>query len=161
MKMFPKNRKAIFNIVDDVKVTVRDFRLRSTRCGFESYRTVDYKVYPKFSEEEMFPKIDAHLEKLFQGEIDESNGDVLDSFLIAIYRESLSFLNREKYEHMDIIKRLSVRFRADEADLKRIVDERKAECVFLEEEYASICQKIDERKEKLYEKRRGRNLKTQ
>lgn len=37
-----KKQKALFNAVDDSRLVVNDFRLRSTVIGFESYRTVEY-----------------------------------------------------------------------------------------------------------------------
>ena len=152
-----KNKKAIFYLVDDERRIVYDFRLRSTKIGFESYRTVDYRVYPQLSEEEMLPKLDEHLEKLCAGAIDDGNGDVLDSILFSVLREAMHNLNRQRFDHQDMIKRLAIRREADRKDIQRLKERREAECHQLEEEYVTICKKKEAYERGVnYEKRRER-----
>ena len=59
-----KKNQALFNAIDDSRIVVHDFRLRATQAGFESYRTVEYRLYHKLEEAEMMPKLEEHLSKL-------------------------------------------------------------------------------------------------
>ena len=56
-----KKQQTQYNAVDDSRSVVNDFILRSTKKGFESYRTVEYRLYHKLQEEEMLPLLDEHL----------------------------------------------------------------------------------------------------
>lgn len=57
-----KKQQSLFNSIDDSRVTVYDFCLRSSvDYGYESYRPVEYQLYHKLKEEEMIPRLDNHL----------------------------------------------------------------------------------------------------
>ena len=81
-----KQEQGLFNTMDDSRVMVHDF---TRRYLYESYRSVDYRVFHKLCEEEMKPKLDQHLEALIAGEVDDANGDMLDNIIFGPYRESV------------------------------------------------------------------------
>lgn len=134
-----KKQKALFNAVDDSRLVVNDFRLRSTVIGFESYRTVEYRLYRKLEEEEMLPMLNEHLAKLFAGEVDDGNGDMLDSILFGAAREALPDLGRQHYDHIDMLRRLTISRIADRDDIRRIRDERQKERDAMQVDYNNIC----------------------
>lgn len=138
-----KNDQALFNAVDDSRTVVQDFRLRTTQAGFESYRTVEYRLYHKLEEDEMMPRLEEHLSKLFAGEVDDGNGDMLDAILFGAAREALPDLGRQHYDHSDTIRRLIIRRKADREDIRRIKEEREAECEAMRIDYEKTCKMLD------------------
>ncbi|MCM1361331.1 MAG: hypothetical protein NC235_05450 [Clostridiales bacterium] len=142
--MFGKKKdQALFNAVDDSRTVVHDFRLRATQAGFESYRTVEYRLYHKLEEDEMMPRLEEHLSKLFAGEVDDGNGDMLDAILFGAAREALPDLGRQHYDHSDTIRRLIIRRKADREDIRRIKEEREAECEAMRIDYEKTCKMLD------------------
>ncbi len=137
-----KKQQALFSAVDDSRSIVNDFRLRSSVIGFESYRTVEYRLYHKLEESEMLPLIDEHLSKLFAGEVDDGNGDMLDSIIFGAAREALPDLGHQHYDHIDMIRRLTISRIADRDDIRRIIDERQKERDAMQSDYNSICQAL-------------------
>lgn len=138
--MFNKKRQqSLYNSMDDSSSTVYDFTLRSTPIGFESYRPTEYVLYHKLDEAEMLPRIDDHLEKLFNGEVDDANGDMLDEILMGAAREALPYLSKQYIDHGDTIRRFIVRRTADRDDICRIRDERVKERDTMQIEYEKIC----------------------
>ena len=123
---------------------VHDFTLRSSELSFESYRTVDYRLYPQLSSEYMVPIIDAHLEKLLSGEVDDANGDMLDRLIFGPARMALPDLISQHVDHADVLRRFIVRRNADQKDLEEILSQRQIELDELNGEYESVCRKIDE-----------------
>lgn len=123
-----KKQQPLFNSIDDSRTLSYDFRLRSTMLGFESFRALEYPLYYKLEESEMIPKLDGHLSKMFSGEIDDANGDMLDSIIFGAAREALPELNRQRYNHIDTLRRLIVRGTVDCKDIERIKQEREIEC---------------------------------
>ena len=119
-----KKKKAQFNMMGDSRVTCYDFIRRFDEL-FESYRAADYKLYHRLSEEEMRPKLDQHLEELFTGDVDDANGDMLDSIILASYRESVTNLNVQRLNHKDMNRRLIAKRVSDYADFVRIREERQ------------------------------------
>lgn len=142
--MFGKKKDhSLFNAVDDSRTVVHDFRLRATQAGFESYRTVEYRLYHKLEEDEMMPRLEEHLSKLFAGEVDDGNGDMLDAILFGAAREALPDLGRQHYDHSDTIRRLIIRRKADREDIRRIKEEREAECEAMRIDYEKTCKMLD------------------
>lgn len=94
--------------VDDEMVVVRDF---NRRTPFWSYRTAAYKPYPPFAQ--FKAEIDAYLEKLFAGELDDGNGDVLDTMISDVLRQAERDLARQRTEHRDMIVSFGLRARSD------------------------------------------------
>ena len=142
--MFGKKKKqALFDVVDDSRTIVYDFRLRSSGMGFESYRTVEYRLYHKLEETEMIPKLEEHLNKLFAGDVDDANGDMLDNILFGAAREALPDLGRQKYDHLDMLRRLIIRRKADREDIRRIRDDRVAEYEAMKIDYERTCKMLD------------------
>lgn len=95
--------------VDDTPVAVNDF---ARRAPFWSYRVKDYMLYEplvKFKEE-----IDGYLEKLFSGDIDEGNGDVLDNMISDLVRQAEQYLKRQQTEHKDLITSFGIRAKSDQ-----------------------------------------------
>lgn len=136
-----KKKKAQFNMMGDSRVTCYDFIRRFDEL-FESYRAADYKLYYRLSEEKMRPKLDQHLEELFTGDVDDANGDMLDSIILASYRESVTNLNVQRLNHKDMNRRLIAKRVSDYADFARIREERQKELEQLEKEYEDVCNKI-------------------
>lgn len=148
--MFGKKKsQALFNAVDDSRTVVNDFQLRSSSSptgsptGFESYRTVEYRLYHKLEEDEMLPLLDEHLAKLFAGDVDSGNCDMLDAILFGAAREALPDLGRQHYDHSDMLRRLIIRRKADREDLRRIKEEREAECDAMKADYERTCKMLD------------------
>lgn len=137
-----KKEQALFNAVDDSRAVVYDFRLRSTATGYESYRTVEYRLYHKLEESEMIPKIDDHLAKLFAGDVDDANGDMLDAILFGAAREARPDLGRQHYDHEDMLRRLIIRRMADREDLRRIKEQREIERDAMTADYEKTCRML-------------------
>ncbi len=140
--MFKKKKSEILNVIDDSKNPVQNFRLRTSKLGFESYRIAEYRIYHKLEEQEMMPRLEEHLEKLFLGEIDDGNADMLDEILFGAAREALPDLNIQRYEHLDKLRRLIVRRKADREDIQRIIDDRVLECQMIIDEHERTCQML-------------------
>lgn len=138
-----KKYPTLFNAVDDSRTIVHDFRLRATQAGFESYRTVEYRLYHKLEEDEMMPRLEEHLKRLFGGEVDDGNGDMLDAILFGAAREALPDLGRQHYDHLDMLRRLIIRRKADREDLRRIKADREAEYDAMRADYEKTCKMID------------------
>ena len=138
--MFEKKKsQALLNAVDDSRTVVHDFRLRSSSpTGFESYRTVPYRQFHKLEEEEMLPRIEEHLAKLFAGEVDSANGDMIDAVIIGAYREALSDLYRQHYNHMDTLHRLIIR---------RHIEDREAELEAIRADLEKTCRMLGKSEE--------------
>lgn len=131
----------LINSMDDTRKIVHDFRLR---MPYENYRTKEYELYHKLLDEEMLPKIDQHLEKLFIGEVDDGNSDVLDAILFTPARESKPDLAKQHVDHEDMIRRLIVRRKADIADFEAITENLKNELSALQAEYDQTSEKLAE-----------------
>lgn len=142
-----KKQQSLYNSVDDSRSTVYDFTLRSTPVGFESYRTTEYTLYRNLDEEEMLPKIDDHLEKLFAGSVDDANGDMLDEIIFGAARGALPYLSKQHIDHNDTIRRFIVRRTADRDDIRRIRDERVKERDTMQTEYDKICKALEKAEE--------------
>lgn len=95
------------------------------RSPYWQYRPAKYQQYKPF--DEYREEIDQYLEKLFGGEIDEENGDVLDNLIGDITRQALNDLDRQRVEHRDAIHSLHVRFESDrtsfESELRHLQEE--------------------------------------
>ena len=142
--MFGKKKsQALFNAVDDSRTVVHDFRLRATQAGVESYSTVEYRLYHKLEEAAMMPKLDEHLSKLFAGDVDDANGDMLDAILFGAAREALPNLGKQHYDHLDMLRRLIIRRKADREDLRRIRDDRVDEYEAMKVDYERTCKMLD------------------
>lgn len=135
-----KKQQSLINSVDDSRSIVHDFCLRKgIDYGFESYRTVEYRLYPKLEESEMIPRLDEHLNKLFAGVVDEANSDMLDAIIFGAAREALPDLGRQHYDHIDLLRRLINRHKADHNDIRRIKEEREKERDIIQGDYDNIC----------------------
>lgn len=143
--MFGKRKNSpptLFNTVDDSRALVNDFRLRSSTV-YESYRTVDYKLYHRLEENEMYSELEGHLERLFAGEIDDGNGDVLDNIIFGAAREALPDLERQHLDHGDTLRRFDVRHQADHHDFTLLLKELEVELSELENERQEIINMRD------------------
>lgn len=139
-----KKNRALFNAVDDSRTVVHDFQLRSSGPnGFESYRTMEYRLYHKLEEDEMIPRLEEHLDKLFAGAVDDANADMLDAILFGAAREALPDLGRQHYDHLDMLRRLIIRRKADREDLRRIRDDRVEEYESMKADYERTCRMLD------------------
>ena len=139
--MFGKHKKnALINSVDDTRNIVHDFRLR---VPYESYRPTEYSLYPKLDERNVIPMLDAHLEKLFAGEIDDGNGNTLDAIIFSGAREGKPDLSRQRHNHHDTINRLIVRRKTDAEDFRIMLQSLYSELDTLKADYAETCKLFD------------------
>ena len=65
--MFKARKNPMTNFVSETTRVVRDFMLRATRIGYESYRVQDIKDYDGFTETKMLPLLDSQMEKYLAG----------------------------------------------------------------------------------------------
>ena len=89
--------------VDDTLEVVNDF---TCQIPFWSYQVAAYREYAPFSD--LTEILDAHLEKLFAGEIDDGNGDVLDCLIADYARENFRYLAQQRVEHRGALKMFEV-----------------------------------------------------
>lgn len=140
--MFRKKKKhTLINNLDDTRETAYDFRRRLT--VFESYRPSEYRMTPKLEEDVVMPMLETHLEKLFAGEIDDANGDVLDRLIFAGAREGKPYLALQHYEHKDLIARLVARWKSDYKDLKNLREFRGQELEELLADHKATCKLLE------------------
>lgn len=133
-----KQKSTVIYNMDDTRTTVYDFRRRMN--PFESYRPAEYRLNPYLKEDIVKPMLDAHLSRLFAGEIDDANGDVLDRLIFSGAREGKSDLTLQRYEHKDMIARLVARWKSDYKDLINLRDLRKYELEELLADHKITCQ---------------------
>lgn len=90
------------------EVLVNDFK---RRAPYWAYRPAEYRIYDDF----MFymTDIDKYLKKLFSGEIDDGNGDVLDNMIMEMTRQAEKLLEKQRTEHRDTIKNFDIRRKSD------------------------------------------------
>lgn len=128
--------------MDESRAIVYDFRRRLIK--FEGYRPAEYRLNPALKEEVVKPMLDRHLAKLFAGEIDDANGDVLDRLIFSGVREGKTDLVRQRYEHMDMIARLTAGWESDYQDIRQLRDLREEELEELISDYRITC-KLEEK----------------
>ena len=136
--MFGKKQKkesSLYSSLDDSRSIAYDFLLRSP---YDSYRCMEYRLYHKLEEDEMLPLLDEHLEKLFAGEVDAGNSDMLDALIFSACREAAPDLMRQRYDHGDMLRRLIARRKSDHADIRRIREDREKERDSLQAEYEKL-----------------------
>lgn len=135
-----KKNRTLFNAVDDSKSVVHDF---CQRMPWISYRAVEYRLYHKLSEKEMLPKLEDHLTKVFAGDIDDANGDILDAILFSAVREGVADLECQRIDHGDTLRRLIVSRKSNYEDICRIKEAREHEYEEIKSEYNRICHLIE------------------
>ena len=113
------------------------------RRPFATYRPGFYQIYPKLRDEVMQPLLDQHLQRLFEGPVDDGNGDMLDDLIFSAAREALPDLERQRAGHESIIQELTVRQQADRADFLCLAEQAEQEAEVLEREYRDICRRLD------------------
>ena len=138
-----KKNQSVINSVDDSRSEAHDFQLRGTGPTYESYRTVEYRLYHKLADDEMIPILDSHLTKLFSGEVDSANSNILEATILSAVAEALPDLRRQKVDHDDMLRRLICRRDADRKDLERLRDMRIKERDDIFQEYEKICMALD------------------
>lgn len=112
------------------------------RPEYEACRAPEYRVYPKLEEARLLPLLDAHLEALFAGTVDDANGDMLDGIIFAPAREAVPDLIRQRCDHADVLRRLIARRKADREDFGRILEARRQELAELEADHEKTCRRI-------------------
>ena len=115
--------------VDDTLEVVNDF---TCQIPYWSYQVSAYREYAPFSN--LTATLDAHLEKLFTGELDDGNGDVLDCLIADYARESFRFLAQQRVEHRGVLKMFQVQrqgakraFESHYRSLEQTVQEKRQE----------------------------------
>lgn len=89
--------------VDDTLEVVNDF---ICQIPFWGYQVAAYREYEPFSN--LVLELDSYLEKLFAGEIDDGNGDVLDCLIADRVRANFKYLAQQKVEHRNMMKMFEV-----------------------------------------------------
>lgn len=90
------------------KKLVSDFERRTP---YWSYRPANYKIYEPFANYRK--EIDKYLDKLFKGEIDDANGDVLDNLIVQMTHQAIKVLEHQRTEHRDLLKSFDIRRSSD------------------------------------------------
>ena len=85
--------------VDDNVELVNDF-VRQT--PFWNYRPVEYKINEYFLTG-LVAELDSYLDRLFAGEIDDGNGDVLDNIICDYAARAVRDVSEQKVHHEDLI----------------------------------------------------------
>ena len=106
--MNPFKGNAPMKAVDNETEIVHDF---NRRTPFWSYRPVAYRDYPALAG--LKTQLDAFLDALFHGEIDEANGNVLDNLVFDVVRQAQADLRHQQISHRDTIKSFDVRSVSD------------------------------------------------
>lgn len=131
--MFKRKKRGWISEMGDSRVTVYDFRRRLT--DYESYRPSAYRLNPALEEDVMYPKLEDHLKRLFAGDIDAGNGDILDKLIFAEVREGMTDLKIQRYDHTDTNARLASRYHTDYHDVQLIRQQRQNELEVLEKDH--------------------------
>ena len=134
-----KDKSALVSHVDDSRSIVRNFRRRSP---FESYRSMDYRLYSKLQEKSMYPLLDRCLENLLPG-ADDGNLNMLNSKLVAIGLQSMVNLEQQRLNHQDVIHRLAARRTADHYDLVQMMEAETRNLQSLLEEHEKTCKQVE------------------
>ncbi len=113
--------------------------LRLGRTGYNTYQLPKYETYRRLENSVMMPLLKEHLEKLCSGEIDDGNGDTLDSIIFGAAREALPDLQKQFLDHSELINRQGICHQTDFQDIMRIKQERETELKSMEESYEIVC----------------------
>lgn len=138
--MFKSKNGNFFKHVDDGRVTVHDF------CGRErwfSYTPKSYVIDPRMNTESLKQSIDQYLDTLLKGgALDDGNADVMDDYILAIARNAISDLIKQRISHRTIVRQLCVVWQTDKADFVALHKRKQEELEKLEKDYYKTCQKI-------------------
>lgn len=124
--------------LDDTLTTANDF---TRRVPFWAYRAKDYLLYEPLVSFQ--GEIDSYLEKLFAGDIDEGNGDVLDNMISDLVRQAEEYLKRQRTEHRDVISSFGIRARSDRKAFRQELDLLRAALERNEEEQKNIRARLN------------------
>lgn len=91
--------RPIGKAVDDTMEIVNDFICQTP---FWNYQVSEYRNYEPF--ENLTPILEDHLERLFEGELDAGNADVLDCLIADYAREAVKHLKRQHIHHRNALK---------------------------------------------------------
>ncbi len=119
-KLFKKKNQTNLESGIDLVEVVNDF---SRRTLFWNYRPQEYKIYRPF--DEIKKELDSYLEKLFEGDIDEANGTVLDTIILDRCRQAKKDLAKQRVNHRDHIKSFDIRAKSDEVTYTRELERMK------------------------------------
>ncbi|MCD7756457.1 MAG: hypothetical protein LUJ09_09095 [Firmicutes bacterium] len=139
--MFGKKTNTQFKSLDSTRSVVYDFYFRAP---YITYRSSEYRLYPKLDESIFIPELNMYLEKLLSGQVDDGNGDLLDNIIFSKAREAMPDLARQHVDHADMLRRLIAHRKADCHDFSQITEERKKELEELEAAYARTRDIIEE-----------------
>ena len=98
---------------------LRDFK---RRIPFWGYRPVRYSIMEDFKDYKT--DIDDYLERIFSGEVDDGNANILDDLILDMARQAERNLSQQRTDHEDSIKSIDIRAKSDkrafELELERI-----------------------------------------
>lgn len=121
------------------RVAAEDF---TRRLCYESCRAANYQLYRGLQQDVLLPKLERHLAAMLAGEVDDANGDFLDSLIFAPAREALPDLNRQRHDHMEALRRIIARREADRMDFQKLLEQRQQELAELERAHEKTCRLI-------------------
>lgn len=81
------------------------------------YRPSEYYNLKRF--DNLKTELDEYLEKLFKGEIDSGNGNVLDNLISDVMNETIKEIGRQRVNHKDTIEGLSIFHNGSEEEFRR------------------------------------------
>lgn len=126
-------------MVDDEKVVVKDFVRRTPFWGHRNISYHDYEPLMNLKQE-----LDEYLEKLFHGEIDDGNADVLDNIIFDRVRQAMEDLKYQSVEHEDMNCSFENRVDSDLIAFKEERENLMKDLEFINREYDRLM--------KMYEK---------
>ena len=115
--------------------------------GIESFRAADFCDYKKLTDDEMIPVLKNHLQKMFAGDVDEGNNDMLNNIIFSTAFEAFSDLDKQLPDRIDVTRRIIMCIQADRNDSARIRDERLPELDKLQHKLDKLNRKIEESEE--------------
>ena len=127
--------------VDDSMEIVNDF---TRQVPFWDYRPVNYRVDDHFLN--LYPEIDAYLARLFAGEIDDGNGDVLDNLICDHAVNALRALSVQKVSHDDLLVNMYLQAKGAINSYESHLEKLTAEREIVEKELEDISERWDANK---------------
>ena len=136
-----KERKSASKAIDDAQVVTNDF---VRPIPYWSYRPVAYKSYKPL--DTLIPVLDSYLERLFNGEIDEGNADVLDNIIYDYANQAMSDISNQRVAHISIIKDLYFNHVGIVRNFEKHLEEVRMMKEMNDEEYQSILDRYNNQK---------------
>ena len=136
-----RNKEGTSKAIDDVQVVANDF---VRPIPYWSHRPVGYKSYEPLTT--LVPVLDSYLNKLFSGEIDEGNADVLDNIIYDYANQAMAYIANQRVAHIGIIKDLYFNHVGIIRSFEKHLDEIHLMKEMNDKEYKSILDRYNSQK---------------